>query len=55
MVDNSGANHLGYIPQDSSESYREKVEAKTTVPDPNATAVRYLGGWFGDLGHPDDE
>lgn len=55
VIDNSGANHLGYIPQDSSEPYREKVEAKTVVSDPNAAAVRYLGGWFCDLGHPDDE
>lgn len=54
-VDNSGANHLGYRPLDSSEPFREKVEAKTPVPNPKAAAVKYLGGWFCELGHPDDE
>lgn len=54
-VDNSPAGHLGYIPQDSAEPYREKVEGATDPLDPNAPAVRYLGGWFTDLGHPDDE
>lgn len=53
-VDNSGANHLGYIPQDSSEPFRAAVEAHTPVPDPKAPAVKYLGGWFCDIGHPDD-
>ena len=24
------------------------------APDPQARAVEYLGGWFVDLGHPDD-
>lgn len=54
-VDNSGANHLGYIPQDSSEPFRAKVEVKTPVPDPKAPSVKYLGGWFCELRHPDDE
>ncbi len=54
-VDNSGANHLGYIPQDSSEPFRAAVEARTPTPDPKAAAVKYLGGWFCELGHPDDE
>lgn len=55
MVDTSGANHLGYVPQDSSEPFREKVETATEMSDPDAASVRYLGGWFCDLGHPDDE
>ncbi len=55
VVDNTGANHLGYVPQDSSEPFREAVEARTEVADPNALSVRYLGGWFCELGHPDDE
>ena len=54
-VDNRLANHLGYRPQDNTEPYRAEVEAKTAVPDPKAPAVRHLGGWFVDLGHPDDE
>lgn len=54
-VDNKLAGHLGYLPQDSSEPYREAVEAKFPAADPNAPATRYLGGWFVDLGHPDEE
>lgn len=54
-VDNRGADHLGYVPQDSSEPFRAAVEAKTPVPDPKAAAVKYLGGWFCELGHPDDK
>jgi uronate dehydrogenase len=54
-VDNSGANHLGFIPKDNSEESRAKVEAGTPVPDPTRPSVKYLGGWFCELGHPDDE
>ncbi len=54
-VDNGGANHLGYVPGDSSEPFRAKVEARTPTPDPKSPAVKYLGGWFCELGHPDDE
>lgn len=54
-VDNRGANHLGFIPQDSSEPFRAAVEARTPVPDPARPSVKYLGGWFCELGHPDDE
>lgn len=54
-VDNSRAGHLGYVPQDSADPYREQVEAKTEPLDPKAPATRHLGGWFVDLGHPDDE
>lgn len=53
-VDNSGTHHLGYRPQDSSEPFRDKVEGSTPVPDPKAPAVRYLGGYFTEIGHPDD-
>lgn len=54
-VDNSKAGHLGYKPQDNSEPYREAMEARTERADPHAPATRMLGGWFVDLGHPDDE
>lgn len=54
-VDNGGADHLGYFPLDSSEPFRAKVEGATPTPDPRAPATRYLGGFFCDLGHPDDE
>ncbi|ANQ24672.1 NAD-dependent dehydratase [Vibrio natriegens] len=53
-LDNSKAGHLGYFPKDSAEPYREKVEAETEPTDPKADAVRLLGGWFVDLGHPND-
>jgi len=53
-VDNRLANHLGYHPQDNTEPYRAGVEARTPTPDPKAPAVQCLGGWFVDLGHPDD-
>lgn len=54
-VDDRLAGHLGYHPQDDTEPFRAGVEARTPVPDPHAPAVRHLGGWFVDLGHPDDE
>jgi uronate dehydrogenase len=54
-VDNRGADHLGYVAQDNSEPFRAAVEAKTPIPDPTAPSVKYLGGWFCELGHPDDE
>jgi len=54
-VDNSGAGHLGYHPQDSSEPFRAKVEAKAPALDPKSPAGRYLGGKFCEMGHPDDE
>jgi uronate dehydrogenase len=54
-VDNGLAGHLGYHPQDSAERFRAGVEARTPVPDPRAPAVAHLGGWFVDIGHPDDE
>lgn len=54
-VDNRLAGHLGYHPQDNTEPFRAGVEGRTPAPDPHAPAVRHLGGWFVDLGHPDDE
>ncbi|RQP05951.1 MAG: NAD(P)-dependent oxidoreductase [Paracoccus sp. BP8] len=54
-VDNRLAGHLGYQPQDNTEGFRAAMEAKTDPADPHAPAVQCLGGWFVDLGHPDDE
>ncbi|WBU60839.1 NAD-dependent epimerase/dehydratase family protein [Paracoccus albus] len=54
-VDNRLAGHLGFHPKDNTERFREALEARTDKPDPNAPAVRCLGGWFVDIGHPDDE
>jgi len=55
MVDNRLAAHIGFQPQNSTEPFRAEVEARLPAPDPRAPAVRFLGGWFVDLGHPDDE
>jgi uronate dehydrogenase len=54
-VDNRLAGHLGYRPQDNTEPFRTVSEAKFPPPDPKAPSVQHLGGWFVDLGHPDDE
>lgn len=55
VVDDSKAGHIGFKARDSAEPFREAVEAKTQTPDPKADSVKYIGGWFCDLGHPDDE
>lgn len=53
-VDNRLAGHLGFHPQDNTEPFRAALEASLPTPDPKAPAVQHLGGWFVDLGHPDD-
>ena len=55
VVDDSKAGHVGFHPQDNTEPFRADLEARTETPDPNAPGVKYLGGWFCDLGHPDDD
>lgn len=54
-VDNRLSAHLGWQPQDNTEAFRNRLEAKFPTPDPKAPAVQHIGGWFVDLGHPDDE
>ena len=54
-VDNSMADHLGWTPRDTSEPFRKAVESRTPEPDPAAPSVSRVGGWFLDLGHPDDD
>lgn len=54
-VDNRLAAHLGFHPKDSAEPYRQKVEAAKPPLDARAPSTSCLGGWFVDLGHPDDE
>jgi uronate dehydrogenase len=44
--DNSGAAHIGYRPQDSSEPWRAAVEAKQPKLDLSDPAVIYQGGAF---------
>lgn len=52
-MDNAG--HIGYVAQDSSEPFRQTVEAKTKLLDPTDPATQCIGGWFVNLGHPNDE
>jgi uronate dehydrogenase len=54
-VDNRLAAHLGFYPQDNTEAFRAALEEHLPAPDPKAPAVQHLGGWFVDLGHPDDK
>jgi len=52
-VDNSLSAHLGFYPQDNTEAFRAALE-RLPRPNAQAPAVQHLGGWFVDLGHPDD-
>ncbi len=45
-VDNSGAAHLGYVPQDDAEIYAEEILA-AAEPDPTDPAQLLHGGVFG--------
>ena len=53
--DNRLAGHLGFHPQDNTEPHRARIETTTPAPNPRDPAVQCLGGWFVNLGHPDDE
>src|SRR5574343_1247116 len=44
--DNSRARHIGYVPQDSSDVFREAVYARTSPPDLTDPAAIYQGGAF---------
>jgi uronate dehydrogenase len=44
--DNSGARHVGYVPQDSSDPFREAIYARTPPPDLTDPAAIYQGGGF---------
>ncbi|WP_374561931.1 NAD-dependent epimerase/dehydratase family protein [Ideonella sp.] len=44
--DNTGARHLGYRPQDSSEPFRAALEAAEPTPDARDPATLYQGGAF---------
>lgn len=54
LWDNRMASSIGYVPQDSADDYREKVEAKFPPLDPNEPAARYHGGNFAGAGHFED-
>jgi uronate dehydrogenase len=44
--DNSKARHVGYVPQDSSDVFRDAVYARTSAPDLSDPAVQFQGGGF---------
>ncbi len=44
--DNSRARHIGYVPQDSSDIFRDAVYARTPEPDLTDPAVQFQGGGF---------
>jgi uronate dehydrogenase len=44
--DNRLAKHVGYVPQDSSDVFRDAVHARTNHPDLTDPAVIYQGGGF---------
>jgi uronate dehydrogenase len=44
--DNRLARHIGYVPQDSSDVFRDAVFARTAEPDLNDPAAVYQGGAF---------
>ena len=48
--DNAGARHIGYVPQDSSDVFRDAVYARTDAPDPADPAVQFQGGAFVRMG-----
>ena len=48
--DNSRARHVGYVPQDSSEGFRDALYARTSAPDPTDPAAVYQGGAFVRMG-----
>ena len=44
--DNSRARHIGFVPQDSSDVFRDAVYARTAAPDLSDPAAIYQGGPF---------
>ena len=52
---NDKVRHIGYLPNDSAEKYRDQVEAKVGPGDPYVPEVEFVGGVFCAYGHPDDE
>lgn len=52
--DNRDAAFLGWTPRDSSEPFREGLEAREPAPDPLSPGTRFQGGAFAAAGHPED-
>lgn len=43
---NRCARHVGYVPQDSSDAFRDAVYARTSAPDLTQPVVQFQGGGF---------
>ena len=43
---NASARHIGYVPKDSSDVFRDAVFARTKAPDLSDPAVQFQGGAF---------
>ena len=54
FFNNDKVRHIGYMPEDSAEDYRQKVEDKSAPGDPFDPAVEFVGGVFCSYPHPDD-
>lgn len=48
--DNAHAKHIGFIPKDSSDAFRDAVFANTPAPDLTDPTVQFQGGGFVKLG-----
>jgi uronate dehydrogenase len=44
--DNSRARHIGYVPKDTSDVFRDAVYARTANPDLNDPVAQFQGGGF---------
>ena len=44
--ENARAKHIGYVPQDSSDVFREDIYARTPAPDLNDPVAQFQGGGF---------
>jgi uronate dehydrogenase len=53
--DNASARLIGYVPKDSSESYREKIEKNVERPDRTDPSVICCGGMYVNYPHWDDK
>lgn len=52
--DNSKSAYVGWVPQDSAEAFRARLDAAMTPPDRNDPVNRFQGGGFAAAGHYED-
>lgn len=48
--DNRLARHIGFVPQDSADVFRDDIHARTPEPEPKDPVVQFQGGGFLRLG-----